>query len=778
MGESSLEAALWYAAHGLHVFPLRSTGNTKLPHQVLGPKGGFLHATTDEAQIRAWWGKYPKAGVGCGLAASGLIAIDVDPRHDGDKALAKLEAEHGPLDAVAVQLTGGGGTHHFFAAPKGLTSAPGKIVHGVDIKYKGYTCFWPTKHPDNGEMYRWKPGFGLVENLPFLPEIPAWCIAGSRRQEVTSGGAPVDDWTDAVLNGPVGLELDEIRRLVMTLPAVEDYPGWTDLGMAIHHETGGSVEGMEIWDEHSALAINYDPAAIEPKWRSFGLDPNRGNVRTFRSIIQEANKLRRKEVVEDLESDRWDAAGDVTNGEFFAEKWQGRMMFCRSAKKWFRWDGRRWSICENGEDMEAAKDAASDMGKLATEALRDAEKRLEASPDDDKLKGIVKACKAAYASAKATYAAIGRVEAMLKAAASLRGMGIPSPAVMDRDPWKILTPEGLLDLRTAEVVPAEPSMMVSKLTGGSYRAGSKCPRFLRFLNRTFGGDAEVIRYFQRACGYTLTGDVSEEALFFMFGLAGSGKSALVNIMSAVMGEYVAVVGSEILRLHKGSNSAVERATVSLVGARLALANETRQGEQWDDQKAKELTSNEAVVGRRLYEENFYFQPTHKLWIRGNTKPIINDDSRGVWRRLHLIGFEHALSEEEQVKGFERLILEERDAIFTWMVEGALEWGRMGLQPPAKVKAAVQAYREESDLFGQWLEADAILSPLGRAPVKDTYARYKAWCEEAYLRPHARPTFSKQLKERGVVTVKSKVHYFLGIQLIDHGRDEQDDYGGL
>jgi putative DNA primase/helicase len=42
-------------------------------------------------------------------------------------------------------------------------------------------------------------------------------------------------------------------------------------------------------------------------------------------------------------------------------------------------------------------------------------------------------------------------------------------------------------------------------------------------------------------------------------------------------------------------------------------------------------------------------------------------------------------------------------ILRWMIDGCLEWLRIGLTRPPVVVEATQAYFEAQDLFGQWLE---------------------------------------------------------------------------
>ncbi len=115
-----LRAALRYADLGWYVFPLRTDQDVKEPHPMLGETGGHNKASVDPETIKAWWRRSPSAGIGLNLAKSGLIAPDIDPRDGGYETMARLEAQHGPVRSEVVNMTGGGGEHRLFLAPRGL----------------------------------------------------------------------------------------------------------------------------------------------------------------------------------------------------------------------------------------------------------------------------------------------------------------------------------------------------------------------------------------------------------------------------------------------------------------------------------------------------------------------------------------------------------------------------------------------------------------------------------------------------------------------------------
>ncbi|GAQ69688.1 hypothetical protein T45_01419 [Streptomyces turgidiscabies] len=165
--------ALAYAQHGWSVFPL--AGKTpaiprvhEAGHPCRGECGqhghGYHDATRDQAQILAWWGRYPSAGVGLPCTPNGLAVVDVDPRNGGHITLCRLEAEHGPLPGTLMQITGGDGLHLVYAHP--CTDLPGRLGPGIDVKANGYIVAAPSLHP-SGARYAWS-GDGRFDH-PLAP---------------------------------------------------------------------------------------------------------------------------------------------------------------------------------------------------------------------------------------------------------------------------------------------------------------------------------------------------------------------------------------------------------------------------------------------------------------------------------------------------------------------------------------------------------------------------------------------------------------------------------
>jgi hypothetical protein len=160
------DTALGYAARGWHVFPLHtwrdgrcSCGNGGCPRPAKHPRTrhGLKEASIDSATIHAWWTRWPDANIAIATGAvSGIVVIDIDPRHGGPTSLEAWERDNGPLPRTLETETGGGGSHKVFLHPGFPVKNRTNLVPGVDVRGDGgYIVVPPSVHCSGGR-YRWK----------------------------------------------------------------------------------------------------------------------------------------------------------------------------------------------------------------------------------------------------------------------------------------------------------------------------------------------------------------------------------------------------------------------------------------------------------------------------------------------------------------------------------------------------------------------------------------------------------------------------------------------
>ena len=441
--------------------------------------------------------------------------------------------------------------------------------------------------------------------------------------------------------------------------------------------------------------------------------------------------------------------GDTFNGQVFAELNRGRLKYVYPAGKWIFWDEKRWNWCSGGEALEAAK-------ATAQEILRRAAEDFQCDPSNAEAKRKLSHAQQSFN--------LKRLEPMLVCAAAEEDMHVTEMSELDSNPMLLGCKNGVVDLRTGQLLWPQREMLITKQVDAAFHPDMPCPQWERFLSEIMLRDVETIDYMQKGIGYTLTGNVSEELMHFFYGKGRNGKSVLANIICRLFNDYAVVAPAEMLMQRDrggGANNDVAR----LVGARLLLANETRSGQALDDLSLKTLVSTEKIAARFLHREYFEFRPTHHIWMRGNHKPLVRDESEGAWRRIRLLPFELDLSAAEVDPTLEEKLWAERDGILSWAVRGCQMWQREGLEPSPRIRAASAGYRKDCDLFGEFIDEECVLDKSARVSQRILWLSYQSWCFENGVKSGSKKSFTRRLEDRGVISAgwEGKERLYTGVR---------------
>lgn len=260
-----VEFAIVYAERGLRVLPV---GPKKIPLLKDWPE----NATTDLDRIRIWWtNSYRGAGIGIATgAASGIVVIDIDPRHGGEAGFAALQKRYGNLPATATCKTGGGGLHLYFKYPVGCavgstTNLDGES--GVDLRGDGGQVVAPPTVHESGRAYEWA---GEVETPVELPA--AWIQLLAAKSSAAQAGGEHREWNPTEQDDYGARAARAITCLYQLAPwRAVDYDAWLQTGMALHF-VSPSADMLAIWDSWSRQSANWRAGECAEKWASFKPD--------------------------------------------------------------------------------------------------------------------------------------------------------------------------------------------------------------------------------------------------------------------------------------------------------------------------------------------------------------------------------------------------------------------------------------------------------------------------------------------------------------------------
>jgi putative DNA primase/helicase len=180
--------------------------------------------------------------------------------------------------------------------------------------------------------------------------------------------------------------------------------------------------------------------------------------------------------------------------------------------------------------------------------------------------------------------------------------------------------------------------------------------------------------------------------------------------------------------------------------RLVFANESRAGMRLDEGLLKSMTGADTMTARELYQAEFDFVPTHKIWLRTNSAPLFDGGDSGMQRRVRLVPFDHVVPVKdpklpEKLRG-------EAAGILNWALAGLADYQRNGLVEPAVVTESTKGYVEGLDHIRQFLDAKCELGAAFDQPSGELHATYAWWCGTEQLRPLGVKRFGAELASRG------------------------------
>lgn len=447
---------------------------------------------------------------------------------------------------------------------------------------------------------------------------------------------------------------------------------------------------------------------------------------------------------------------EMGNAERLVHRNGDDLRYCIEFEEWMIWNGNTW-VEDNKKQIE----------RIAIKTFREMYMEASQETNEDTRKNLVKWAQSSERSS-VFLNSIDRSKAMLPI----------TQVELNCDKYKLNCLNGVVDLRTGELLPHDRTYFMSKNTHIKYDPQSSCPTWISFLESIMKDEEgnvkdELIKFLQKAIGYTLTGDISEQVVFFLWGTGRNGKSTFINIVKEILGDYGKQTNSDTFTSKANEGSGINNDIARLVGSRFVSAVESEDGQKLSESLIKQLTGGEPIMARFLRKEFFEFTPEFKIFFTTNHKPIVKGDDEGIWRRIRLIPFTVTIPKEDVDKQLPEKLRAELPGILRWAVEGCLKWHEEGLGEPEDVKNATDEYKDEMDLLSSFLDECCVVLPQAKVQVKDLHKRYLEWAEENSEYPLKMRSFSSRLAMRGFSKRKSTGNrsFFFGIGLSSEYKDE-------
>jgi putative DNA primase/helicase len=685
-----LPAALDYAEHGLRVIPLHWPIDGRCHCGKADCRGVGKHPIVSDWPHQASTDTATICAwwaqwpfANVGVVTGAGLLVIDLDLPDGPRTLRRLEDVHSPLPDTYTVETGSGGLHLYLRLPDGMLFS--NWQRRDDLPGLDIRC-------DGGQvvappsLHHSGKRYRVLSEAPIAP-APEWVLAWLKappKKKRSKPGRPKD---------VIGEVFTEGKR----------------------HSAVVSLVGKLRWagrseEEILATALEFNRTRCAPP-------KSEEEIRKICAWVAE-------KPAED--PDARFIGTDVSNACKFVELFSAGVRYCFGTDRWYAFDDGMWAPDESERTLELAELVGQAYVLELGQSL------------DDELKAK-KLLRAALELRQAH-----KLQRLLETAR--RKLVVPIEK-LDADPGLLGTPGAVVSLGDGVARPGRPEDFITMSTRVAYRAKAECPAFLGFLRRITGENPAMMGFIQRAFGYSLTGDTSERCFFLCWGRGCNGKTTLLEILRAVAGDYGGEIDSSAF-LYNPQGERIPNDLAAQRGKRLVTCTELPEGHGLDENVVKKLCGQDLVRVRFFRQEWFNYRPAFKLWIATNNLPRIRETNRAIWDRIRLLEFNQEIGQDEIVPNLaQNIIAAEAEGILAWGVQGAGEWRRTRLNPPAEVLGAGMQYRNREDVVGEYLIERTAAEEGGVVSKHALYADYVDWAKPD--KPMSAKAFAERVREHRI-----------------------------
>lgn len=413
------------------------------------------------------------------------------------------------------------------------------------------------------------------------------------------------------------------------------------------------------------------------------------------------------------------------------ERLRGSWRFCRQLGGWLLYEDGIWTPRPSEEVIEEVR--------LYLKQLHHDE--LEAGGDPSRLAQL------------ARIHTRSRIEAI---AYLCRGMEdiLTDPLAFDEDPWLLCAGNGVVDLRSGELLDHDPDLLMLRRTPVNYIKNAQHADWRKAL-LAFPDD-ETRAWAQVVLGTGAVGlPATRDEMYLWLGQGANGKTTVIGACRFALGDYAKVVPANLLG---GTNPGHPTVKMELFGLRLAVVEELQEGHMLDEARVKEITGAFEITAYKMRQDPVTFSPSHTLIVSSNHTPKVKGTDFGIWRRLAAVPFPiifSGISADPGLRERLRTGKKQQEAVLAWLIEGAVAYWNAGQQlpsPPQSVKERTTEWREDADTLLAWITAHFVYQPGAEIETEELLEEFNAYLERQPGSSYAwsSKTFVERLKGHDVL----------------------------
>lgn len=312
----------------------------------------------------------------------------------------------------------------------------------------------------------------------------------------------------------------------------------------------------------------------------------------------------------------------------------------------------------------------------------------------------------------------------------------------------------VVNLRTGEEMPHEPTLLLTKVAGGDYTPGARSDIWDKALGAVH---PDALGWLQERMGQSFSGHrPSDDSLVISAGGGENGKSAVMEAFLRAAGDYGDIIDHKVLLADPNQHSTEK---MDLRGLRLAYMDETPEEGRLDTQRLKGVVGTAKIKARHMHKNTVTFEATHTMWINTNFLPQVDSTDHGTWRRLFAMPWpfrfrkpwEECTEENDRpgdmsLKGSLESHPDIPSAVLAWVVAGAVaHFARTEpARPPLPVEQASRDWRSRSDVGLQFAEEYLVAAPGHFIAAEAMFAEFTRFLETEGKRAWSKQTINTRL----------------------------------
>lgn len=433
--------------------------------------------------------------------------------------------------------------------------------------------------------------------------------------------------------------------------------------------------------------------------------------------------------------------------ETFVSLIDGTLRYVSEQKSWVYWSDERWHLDRDGEVFRLFKQMIRHLRNFQEDMAQD----LMHQPEEAWIKKLSGSIDGWIKIVQTR----SRIENILTLVRQERGITTPITE-FDRKGRFLGVANGVVDLRTGQLVTGDPAYLMMKSCPVAFEEGASCPYWKKFLFDVMDGDHDKVEFLQQIAGSCLISG-NKQKLFVLQGSGANGKSTFTTMLQALLGTadlngYCATTNP---RVFTHNSNTPEYFLADLKGARGVIMSESESGKILQDTLVKQVVdTEEGLVARYPGGIPFSFNVTGTILMSTNHLPKVIATDNGTWRRLCVVQFNRVFSEAQQ----DRTLVDERlkpelAGILNWAIEGAKRYLANGqkFDIPEVIARETGDWREGEDRIGLFI-SERMLQDGGKTKMTDFYLAYSDWCSRRGHSAPSQPEVKKRLLERHIEVV--------------------------